>query len=1528
MADDQSIEAPSLPSGSSYLFNADAQAILEESPDLNLGLDLLKEAYTSKQWDSPDEAKKVASDYAQSLRYKFQDKTPYSSQEITALSPINLAEVTGNGNTPEEKNVDQVNQWEQNNLNFLDETTDPDYVLTKHKLSEGIKTDASAMRRDSVGKKEGFWTDAYYRAKEGLTGGVAKLVGADDYLKNIHEHTNPYYDENLLSEVAGGAGFVGGVIALNAIPVVGQAVTLGYLGATAAGEVKSTYQDSLERTGDSGRASIAASIEGGSQVIQLYAGTKILGAAGKTLGKAIFGAGTEEAVQSATQVFTGVAKKGLETGTVIAAGGEVSSAAQHYGQGDSPTKDLGARTGKNFLLGMIFGSSVEGLAQGAKAISAGKGNPNPEAGVDTITGVTPPTEKLEGPVINQAATSEKALQPEEQLQFDFVTSDGSQHTVTPEGSTVNVDPETGAIYHATDKTFYVPTETAGKLIKIQQAEAEQGRLAPIITADGKLYVKSQYVDEKLNPVQDKTESSLVPVPAETEPQTDLHPVQVSTVKNTNGNEIVSPGKIGTKITEVIAPPEESVKVDSVKNPTEISTLGAQKVQQRTLGARIETSPVLHPEVREAGAFMQYVPLPDVETRNAAEKAINEKGLETVTAEFLNMPYGEGGKEESIGLLALSERYRAGAKEALAKGDTEAYNKLVQTQVELHDRAGALSTKFGQGLQAQNAWARSLDPEAQAVAIKSSLANKAVKEVAAEEGLTETEVRNTPAELENISQQIETLQKEGARQKKLEGKEQPKAKPGEAQAPEKPDEEFLSPTQQEELKFLRYKKKRVSKRQEKVNQRKAEAFKEFTPEQEEQFKKAMTAAKNSTGDIQKKLFAKAYEIKDTAESNLPSDPFKGNTLYRYWYLNQLSDPTGPGPIKVIGDFIQYLRALPAYALTDVPKGRGIKPLLSYGTRFWSALAEQGIPTFRSEIKGVRTLRPDLAFETVLGERLSKDKGFTNYLQSRFREQPDFIKEAKLPPTLDKLVSKLPAPIEKLVRAIPLRQVGVVARMFSGISNGFYRSMKEAQASYLAERGAGELKLKGQELRDYVAQKLFNTPKDYEGALTQAKQEAETLKGLDINYSEDQTKLRAWDILDEKRSTDIRAGSHAFANKMSFDREPDGIVGDFINGVVKRFANFPIPIGNTEIRPIRYVVNFLNIFGNLLNAKIEHEPILGTLKLLRSDAVGIEKQLQIGYLLTGYASIGALYGLAESGAIQIHGSGPKDFQKLQSLQAQGWRSNSIQVGGQYLRFHETPLGLTLGALGGYFDKKRYDPHFNEAIYSKTLAGIVSGGAHSLTEINFVQNLGNLLDGVKDGDLNKIENSLVSSTKGFVPYAGTLRMISRMFDTPIETYNDFWAKMISGVPIVQRVGNTPSLNAFGEPVKDSLQDRLGFVGRFWSERVTDPEWRWLGDNGYNLPDVAGLTIHTEKTKAGEAPTYLEKKRTAAIGSAYANVLSPEERISYMKELGPQIRSIVSDFRQHYGTAGFSQNIQDRLNDRINTAKQRVLRKIAIGQ
>ena len=698
-----------------------------------------------------------------------------------------------------------------------------------------------------------------------------------------------------------------------------------------------------------------------------------------------------------------------------------------------------------------------------------------------------------------------------------------------------------------------------------------------------------------------------------------------------------------------------------------------------------------------------------------------------------------------------------------------------------------------------------------------------------------------------------------------------------------DKRYLSDPERGRLKELLAKKAKVIKDKNKLHKKKQDKLKLLSEEDRNNLIALGKDLKSQTpGTTAYNATLKAIEaIKGKVFKNL--NPNKNSLWYPYWLSNVLTG-LGTHAVNIIFNS-QMLVSIPA-----------------------SYMASGKFGAAKHFIKGVIEAAPTslaAAKESFLsGQSLAREG------QNKAQTKVDFVKEGPK----------------------YIRNLGYALRALSAEDDAFYHTIKEAQTkAALFEAGKKE-GLKGDALLNYISDRMYNSKANEAIAMKEAQRIADNLKKLGVKLSPLDIKYTAWELMEKKRPASIREETAAFARLQTLTNTPEGFIGT-IAKLFSSMADAPlqIPGTNKTVRPLRFIIPFMNIGGNIANALIPYTP-LGALQSLNKKTITdaklwgesetrnkseLERRSELGKSIIGTSLTAIMYGITsaflddEDPYIALYGNGPENYQKRKQLMDFGWRPFTLKVGDKYFKFSNTVLALPLGYLGSIHDKIRWDDKYDKDSVHEALQAGVMGSMRAFTDNTFLKSISDVISIVTGEDKSKqLSDVFLNAAKGFVPGMGALRQISRMMDDPIQTKNDAWAKFISGIPYVETLGTKPALNKFGEPVERSFEDRTGFLSRFYTSRVTDPDWRWLADNGYHLPDQANSNT-TITTKKGTSKT---EKRLKEFGARFEGIMTPEERYELTVKSGPDVRRVVEMYRQRYGNSGYQEKVQKKLSEDVS--------------
>lgn len=714
---------------------------------------------------------------------------------------------------------------------------------------------------------------------------------------------------------------------------------------------------------------------------------------------------------------------------------------------------------------------------------------------------------------------------------------------------------------------------------------------------------------------------------------------------------------------------------------------------------------------------------------------------------------------------------------------------------------------------------------------------------------------------------------------------------------------LTEEQQAQTDALKEKKAKLTARKNKFEAEKEKRLAAFTPEMREEIRKSIEAAKKMGGIFQHGIMREVGKI----EQKLLKDNPNAFDWFNLWRANQLTNLATHMTSAVSGAFAIPHNAA-ALMVADLMRGRlnaqhFLKGALGRGLK-------KGIAAGISELKGTSTHRSVLS-EGSMSESFKNSGGTLNEWQMRNSwKEGGFARD---------FVDTMPA----WAKRIGLHNMQHTFRLLSAVDAMASAMVGEGYHEYVAKTAEKNLGFKDEATRKYVADvKSKGETQVFTDAHQKATEEAELLHDLtgkrpskaEINY-------RAYEIADEQRPEALRMQVKALTSRDVLIEGPkDGALG-WVSEHVKALANTPIKFGDKEFRPVRYIaLPFVNISLSFLRSNLDVVPILGAGRLLDKNIGELARHNLIGKQLMGIAATTALSSIAygfkdeKKPLFAINGAGSGDTNLRKTMQNAGHKPYTLQFGDHYWSYADTPFALLLGAIGSYMDRVRFDPKYDQKIGAETLGTVLAGGADTFMNQSFLQSLGMIYEAARRGDEKGFgmlaDLGVVRPIKGFIPASAALRMVTKITNNDIDTKANFYSKVVSGIPVVQGIGTIPSLNAFGEELPNNPEARYTFISKFHSERVTDPDWRWLAENRYKVtfPNITSIELpKTKGTEHGQA-------RIDKLGAQFENVLTPQEAHDLVRAAGPEVRELVASYRAEYGESGRDEKVQERLTNDIS--------------
>lgn len=494
---------------------------------------------------------------------------------------------------------------------------------------------------------------------------------------------------------------------------------------------------------------------------------------------------------------------------------------------------------------------------------------------------------------------------------------------------------------------------------------------------------------------------------------------------------------------------------------------------------------------------------------------------------------------------------------------------------------------------------------------------------------------------------------------------------------------------------------------------------------------------------------------------------------------------------------------------------------------------------------------------------------------------------------------------------------IVETFHGIP--FTEAFQAAAAQYYYNRG----KAKGvdvSELKEFLYDSKANRAK----AETAAADYSSKLREAGLPFSERQQR-----ILEEEVFQNL---APRLANMDAIKQVGQVNLNTPARGVSGAMGQWLASLNNVPFagHAAKFITPFIKPVANLLGMAIEITPVgLGTAFAPTSESPKgfqrspFEKNLAVTSAVLGTVTMGAITQLLlgelekpeKDRFFDIVGNKfSSDKAKSAAFKQQGGTVNSIRIGDTYLPYGETPLTLMLGSIGAYADQVR-DGKVPQPEMLGALGMIVMSAPSSAEQVSMLRGITEIHDtltAMREGRANgKVASAriLMGMVKGtFIPATGLLRNITRFTDAPVDGWKDIKSAMVEGIPVVQSEFGKPALNLFGEPMPtdtETIGMGLG-LHRVFSLANSDLDARWLSDSGYTIPTVNNLKLDKTTAKAAHL----------AVGPNGASLrkIDYDAKRAIALEAGPQMRAIVSRYRERYGVSATQEHVQKNLKSEIN--------------
>lgn len=413
------------------------------------------------------------------------------------------------------------------------------------------------------------------------------------------------------------------------------------------------------------------------------------------------------------------------------------------------------------------------------------------------------------------------------------------------------------------------------------------------------------------------------------------------------------------------------------------------------------------------------------------------------------------------------------------------------------------------------------------------------------------------------------------------------------------------------------------------------------------------------------------------------------------------------------------------------------------------------------------------------------------------------------------------------------------------------------------------LRGPALEQRVTDLMANTEEQVVSARATALRELQEAGAVDkLNLAR-----RTREILEQRReermpgSTEI---AREFALRTAYLNEPYGVMGLIANGIRNTLEALrkEAPVVGTAVKT---QIPFTTVVANILNEKLNWTPV-GLARALRSRQTGelygrrvLDPKERAELYAKAIAGTIAFGVLAEYFGDHIHGNGPSDPRRRRQLQAAGWVPHSIEFGGRYFSYMNTPLALPLALVGNYKDWQRFGKG-DDADGAGRVAYVAKGSLNAIISQGMLDSVKRLFESVGSESTaegaDKLEKLLARTGSSFI-VPNLVQQMDRMFDPTVYDKTGIEALLRGQVPFVRRT-NKPALSVLGDHIEANPFE-------YWTGTVT--------------PDPL-LRVLAEKKAWVSEPGRTQVVGDKKLGPDHYRAITNDELYQMVAESGPKIR------------------------------------------
>lgn len=525
--------------------------------------------------------------------------------------------------------------------------------------------------------------------------------------------------------------------------------------------------------------------------------------------------------------------------------------------------------------------------------------------------------------------------------------------------------------------------------------------------------------------------------------------------------------------------------------------------------------------------------------------------------------------------------------------------------------------------------------------------------------------------------------------------------------------------------------------------------------------------------------------------------------------------------------------------------------------------------------------------------------------------------------------------KLTVAKPQILGGAILRMFptiEGIMGVYQQGMAEARSAAYYRNKLTRAQVRGKETtigRDEFGNEIKRIPTDADiqeyqynlkanrdKAVTSAADIANRLRDAGMQFSEHAQRILEQEIMQSLPARNVQITAQKEVAEQNYNGGmPSGVSGLLtrtLNEALKGVANTGLPFAKIPAELIR----FTSAFGLTMGNFIKMGPgglAVGLQTNARYNRTEAERVMTV--------AVGAGISVAAAGLLSAwyHEQKKKPGDRTldiigtptQAQRSQGVTPCSLQIRGTNIPLGYTPLGMTMCILGAHTDSVKAGKNPDGSMVGMLLSAAVIGAGNSIHNINVLQGITGIYEGVKTmvgvngspGDtekgLGQIARTIVSQAKGYVvPMEGMTKFVADIVDHPVQGWTSWRSAAVQGIPGLQGMYGTPTLNLLGEKMP-RMFEKLA-ISKIFSYTNGDADLTWIANNRYTVPDMQNFQLSASELQNAGIDMAKGDKAPRQINDLKNQIY---------QDASKDLRAKVREYRLQYGISAPNSQVQDQL-------------------